>query len=491
MMESHTAVRSTLSHNGSGAPVAGCWLACLSVLGGTLGVGLGPAAASAVKTSSEFIRVAQDGWRFETARSRTPFVPFGGVYYDPATYTDKPYPRFLVIGQFDESRTDRQFARIAGIGANLVRITLSTAVFSPEYEAIDESAFRKLDRIIALAREHGLRVVLDLFVEWEGLAPWTQPAEERFTDAKVIRGLEFLYSAFSERYRDEPTVFSYLVADEPMLPWYSVGMGRAWGDWVRRRYQTEAALGQAWDDYPVETESWESIRPAPDESRPGSLRLYDYQRFRVDVAAAFVERLVGAIRRHDKKHLVSLGNIQWTAPLRRTFLGDPKITKPSSYSAYNPARIGRFLSYLHINCYDWWDDRTGDYARALARYSYYPGKPVILGEFSFDAKVVEYTMNSLAGYSCWAFYPLPSEPNLNYLFDEKGNITPHGRSFADTAARLRQSEVVLHRAEDEAVLRVDPLKALTDPASTSDVYEEYMRMSAGGKVIGLEMDRPH
>ena len=143
------------------------------------------------------------------------------------------------------------------------------------------------------------------------------------------------------------------------------------------------------------------------------------------------------------------------------------------------------------NCYNWWDDRTGDYARALARYSYYPGKPVILGEFSFDAKVVEYTMNSLAGYSCWAFYPLPSEPNLNYLFDEKGNITPHGRSFAETAARLRQSEVVLHRAEDEAVLRVDPLKALTDPASTSDVYEEYMRMSAGGKVIGLEMDRPH
>ena len=43
----------------------------------------------------EFVRVSPDGWHFETARTHKPFIPFGGVYFDPATYVDKPYPRFL------------------------------------------------------------------------------------------------------------------------------------------------------------------------------------------------------------------------------------------------------------------------------------------------------------------------------------------------------------------------------------------------------------
>ena len=55
----------------------------------------GPCAA--LDQRDEFIRVSPDGWHFETAKTHKPFIPFGGVYFDPATYVDKPFPRFLVI----------------------------------------------------------------------------------------------------------------------------------------------------------------------------------------------------------------------------------------------------------------------------------------------------------------------------------------------------------------------------------------------------------
>ncbi len=440
-------------------------------------------ATCAERAPEEFVRVARDGWHFETHKTRARFVPFGGVYYDPATYTSERFPRFVVIGEFSEERTDRHLKQIAGIGANIVRITLSTAVFSPEYRKTNESAFRALDRIIAIARKHGLRVILDPFVEWEGSAAWVPPGEQ-FTDDKAASGLEFLYSAYAERYRNEPGVFSYLLMDEPRVPWVTEVMKRRFGAWVRREYRTEPCLRQAWKDYPLQDETWHSIVVPPDRDAPGSRRLYDYQRFREDLATALVKRLAAAIRSKDRNHLISLGNIQWVAPLR---FAEPSLLKPSSYPGFCMSKIAPYLDYMHINSYNWWDAEVVAFTQAMGRFAYYRGKPVLLGEFSFDPKVVEGTKGSFSGYSAWAFYPLPSEPSLNYLFTASGDLTAHGRAFAETAAKAKSGAIRLDRAPDTEVLTVNRLEWLTDVASGVKLYERYIEMSRGGRVAGIRM----
>jgi hypothetical protein len=55
------------------------WLICLSLTLFSLhGITQTP--------QSEFIKVADDNWHFETTTSGTPFTPFGANYYDPASF---------------------------------------------------------------------------------------------------------------------------------------------------------------------------------------------------------------------------------------------------------------------------------------------------------------------------------------------------------------------------------------------------------------------
>ncbi len=410
--------------------------------------------------ASEFVRVAKDGWHFETATSRQRFVPFGGVYFDPATYREKPFPRFLVIGGFDEARTDAHFREIAKLGANVVRISLSTGIMCPEKGKLDESACRTLDRIIALASEHHLRVILDLMVEWEGRAKWMAEPWEQFTDEDTLEGLESYFRLMAERYRDKPTVFSYLVSDEPKIPWSSKGLTLEW--------EARASKLKLPADIPA------------DENDPRSQALYQYQLMREDVAARFVKRMAAAIRSRDRNHMVSMGNLQWSAPLRVKTLTQATL-KPSSYPAFSPRKIGPYLDYLHINCYDWWDANTACYALALGRYGYFPGKPVILGEFSFDKSVVEKCSGTFAGFCCWAFFPLPSEPAHHYLFDKSGARTTYAPDFAATAERLTSGKLALDRAPDQQIIEVPALSWLTDIPSAAETYDKCISACREGR----------
>jgi len=142
---------------------------------------------------------------------------------------------------------------------------------------------------------------------------------------------------------------------------------------------------------------------------------------------------------------------------------------------------------VHINSYDWWDGEIVAFTQAMGRFAYCKGKPALLGEFSFTPEVVEGTKGSFSGYSAWAFYPLPSEPSLNYLFTASGELTKHGRAFSETAAKVRSGAIQFKRAPDAEVLTVDRTEWLTDIASGVKLYERYVQMSRGGRAVGLRM----
>lgn len=446
-----------------------------------------PAMAAAVPDEGrEYVRVCPDGAHFETSASHQVFIPFGGIYYDPETYTDDPFPRFLLITGFDAGRTRRHFEQIARVGANIVRISLSTRVLSPEYGKTDAEAFETLDRIIGLARNNNVRVVLDLMVEWEGRAEWMATSWEMFTDEKVLSGLEFLYAAIAERYRNDPTVFSYLLCDEAKIPWGSTGLRAGWTEWVHERYGTQEKLKESWPDYPWSKETWDNLIPPTDSSKSGSRRLYDYRCFREDLAARFVSRVAKAIRAKDPNHMISAGLLQWNVPLRPP-IHDEKLLKPSSYPAFNPQKIAPHLDYVHVNCYNWWDGNTALYAYALGSYCSVPGKPVILGEFSFDRDVVKKTRDLFAGYFAWAFYPLPSEPVHHYLFDATGQPTVYAASYAETAGAFAAGDRKSTREPAAETLLVDALQVFTNIASMVELYERYMRLSGEGKHVDVRL----
>jgi hypothetical protein len=438
---------------------------------------LSPAMPAAVPDDGpECVRVSPDGAHFETSASHQIFIPFGGIYFDPETYTEKPFPRFLLITGFDAGRTRRHFEQISTIGANIIRISLSTGVFSPEYGECDPGAFDTLDRIIGLARDNNLRVVLDLMVEWEGRAEWIDRPWELFTDETALSGLEFLYAAIARRYRNNPTVFSYLLCDEAKIPWESTGIHAEWAKWVHAEYGTEEKLMESWPGYPWSKETWEHPIPPSDQNSAGSRRLYDYQRYREDIAARFVSRLAKAIRDEDPNHMISVGLLQWNVPLRPP-IDDEKLLKPSSYPAFNPHKIAQHVDYIHVNCYNWWDSKTAHYARALGSYCSVSGKPVLLGEFSFDPIVVEKTRDLFAGYFAWAFYPLPSEPAHHYLFTADAKPTSHAGGFRETATKIADGGRIPTAQAPQSALVIDATQAFTDIPSNVRIYEQYMRLT--------------
>jgi len=70
----------------------------------------------------------------------------------------------LLWTRFDAAAVDRDFARIAALRANTVRVVVAPEPFG--YPEVAPAAAARLDRVVALAARHGLRVQLTLFDWW-------------------------------------------------------------------------------------------------------------------------------------------------------------------------------------------------------------------------------------------------------------------------------------------------------------------------------------
>jgi aryl-phospho-beta-D-glucosidase BglC (GH1 family) len=116
---------------------------------------------------------------------------------------------------------EADIAWLAGQGFNLVRVpmgyrtlTTSSDLSDPESLALNERALRRIDRLLAWCRAHGVYAVLDLQESPGGHNTYAGQArlysEERFQDMTVE-----LWLALSARYRDRPEVAAYSLLAEP------------------------------------------------------------------------------------------------------------------------------------------------------------------------------------------------------------------------------------------------------------------------------------
>jgi hypothetical protein len=297
------------------------WTLCL-----LSGIALGSAKQAAAPKMA-FVRLSEDRHGFVLEGEGRPFVPWGFNYDHDETgrlledYWTAEWPK-----------VEGDFAEMKALGANVVRIHLQVGRFLRGPQEPNEATLNQLGRLLELAER--VRLYLDL----TGLAcyhkkdvpPWYDGLSEK--DRWDVQAR--FWEAVAGRCAGSPAVFCYDLMNEPILP----------GD----KPETDWLTGELGGKFFVQR-----------------ITLDLAGRTRQQVAKAWVDRLVTALRRRDRRHLVTVGVIPWAL----VFAG----AKPLFYS---PA-VAENLDFTSVHFYP----ERGKIDEALAALAVYDiGKPLVIEE---------------------------------------------------------------------------------------------------------------
>lgn len=439
-----------------------------------------------------FIRVARDNWSLEEAVTGKPFTPVGCNYYDPHTgWPPQTWTRF------NRASVKRHFRMMEDLKVNAIRVFLQWSAFMPERGTLAAPAIDHCLELLALAKASGIRVNLTGPELW-GICPrWLSPQSfhgyQQFVDPSYSDAHSTFWGLLAELVSREETIYGFDLVNEPFMPWDGERMRRLWNQWLRERYDSLAALRQAWRSASPPGLRWGTIQPPPNCRVPGSQYLLDYQLFREEKALAWTRNTVGAIRSSDSPHLVTVGLHQSGFP--------PEESIPSRYTAFNPHRLKEVLDYVALHWYAFGNplaasvqpfDLPSGMARNLSmflancRYSYV-GKPLILEECSyygggspsfwggvlpyrteaqqaeFSTRFITVARNSVGGWLNWPLQDTPSATDTSAFggfYTASGDLKAWGKAFRKIAsqyrdARLRRSQARVHISATRAALLTD------------------------------------
>ena len=283
-----------------------------------------------------------------------PFVPMGVSYYRPGTGWAPQ-----VWKQFDAQATQRDFARMKGLGVNCVRVFLSFGSFYNEVGLLDTNGLAKFDQFLAMAEAAGIYVHPTGPDLWEGAPHWPVGG---IGDEKAVAALEEFWKLFAARYRGRSVIFAYDLRNEPAVGWDD--LGAQWNAWR----QQETSI--------------------PDQiDAPNDAGLLAFQDFREHLADEWTRRQSAAIKGVDPDALMTVGMIQWSVPALLP-------GRVSYYSGFRAQRQARYLDFLEIHFYPLADGgykyldsesetRNLAYLESVVREAEQPGKPLVLAEFGW------------------------------------------------------------------------------------------------------------
>jgi hypothetical protein len=273
------------------------------------------------------VRVSDDGKTFALAGPGQRFVPWGFNYLG----------EFGHLAEEDWAagwpRIEADFREMRKLGANVVRWHLQVATYMTAEDRVDPGQLARLTKLLDLARDTGL------YLDLTGLGCYRLkriPAwYDRLAEADRWKVQARLWEAVAETCAGHPAVFCYDLINEPVIgepkagehPWVGGELG---GFHFVQRVSNEPA------------------------GRDGK-----------DIAEAWVKALVGAIRKHDKDTLVTVGVIPWA----QVWPG----AKPLFYSP----RVARHLDFVSVHFYP----ASGKPEKDLAALAVYDvGKPLVVEE---------------------------------------------------------------------------------------------------------------
>lgn len=231
-------------------------------------------------------------------------------------------------------KVEEDFGEMKELGANVVRIHLQFGRFCPESGRVDERQLRRLRDLLALAERQ--RMYLDV----TGLGCYHKADVPEWYDAldEAARwdAQAFFWSALAEVCAGSPALFCYDLMNEPVVP----GGKRADRDW----------LGP-----PFAGKHFVQFITLDQAGRP-----------RHEVAREWTRRMVQAIRKHDPRHLITVGMVDWS------------LDRPALTSGFVPERIAPELDFLAVHIYPE-RGKVDEALRTLAGF-HAVGKPVLIEE---------------------------------------------------------------------------------------------------------------
>jgi hypothetical protein len=285
--------------------------------------------------ASGFIRVS--GKNFVFSDSGLKFTPWGFNYDHDRT------DRLLEYYWKDEWNTVvSDFQEMKALGANTVRIHLQVSRFMKSAQELNEESIERLARLVKLAETTGL------YLDITGLGCYDKPdVPQWYNDLDEVARWDVqarFWEAVASTCSHSPAVFCYDLMNEPVL--------------------TE-------DD---KTRDW----------TPGAFgNRYFVQRLTLDfagrtqrqIAKEWVERLVPAIRKHDRRHLITVGAIPWS------------MVWPDAKPILYAPEVSTNLDFVSVHFYPE-KDEVEKALKALAVYDI--GKPTVIEEmFPLSCSVEE------------------------------------------------------------------------------------------------------
>jgi hypothetical protein len=275
----------------------------------------------------DIIRVSDDGTHFIRAKSGAKFIAWGFNYdHDDAgrlieDYWHKEWPTVA-----------EDFKEMKDLGANVVRIHLQTAKFMNTPDQPNQKSLAQLARLVKLAEKTGL------YLDITGLGCYHKQDVPKWYDvmneAERWNTQAIFWEAVAKTCAKSPAIFCYDLMNEPILP--------------GAKKETDWLAGEFAGSYFVQR-----------------ITLDLAGRTQKEVAKAWVDKLVSAIRKHDSRHMITVGVIPWV----HTF---PK-AKPLFYSN----EVSANLDFAAVHFYP----KKGQVDKALTALSAYDiGKPLVIEE---------------------------------------------------------------------------------------------------------------
>ncbi len=306
------------------ARVVRWWLLLLCLLCNWVPVSQRPAISAEMK----MIRVSEDQRKFVLEEENSKFIPWGFNYdHDEKgrlleDYWDAEWPK-----------VEEDFREMKELGANVVRIHLQIGKFMREPDRPNDTALDQLNRLTKLAER------LQLYLDLTGLGCYHKKDVPKWYDAMDEPNRWAVQARFWEAVAktctESPAIFCYDLMNEPILP----GANKKETEWLAGEFAGKHFVQRITLDLAGRT--------------------------RKQVAKAWVDKLVTAIRKHDDLHMITVGVIPWV----HTF---PK-AKPLFYSK----DVSENLDFASVHFYP----QSGKVDKALTALAAYDiGKPLIVEE---------------------------------------------------------------------------------------------------------------
>lgn len=292
-----------------------------------------------IAADQPWVVVAKDQNGFVLEKHDKAFSPWGFNY-------DHDEKGRLIENYWDTEweKVERDFRSMKKLGANVVRIHLQVGKFMDAAEKPNKKSLAQLRRLVKLAEVTGL------YLDLTGLGCYHKADVPKWFDKLDERdrwnAQAQFWQSVAATCAESPAIFCYDLMNEPVVP----GGKRKDSDW----------LGPAFGG-----KHFVQVITLDQKARP-----------RPDVACQWVKHLTAAIRSKDKRHMITVGLVDWS------------LDRPGLTSGFVPAKIVNELDFLCVHLYPE-RGKLEDAIKTLKDFSV--GKPVVIEEtFPLKCSIAEF-----------------------------------------------------------------------------------------------------